>query len=191
MARIGMYTLIQSARALANAGTGEFTVGNSTYWNDHHIEDALDDHRRDFQYQLMIVEPTQESGSVTYKRFWTYPYLESGTAAFYLQTAGGAQVAGSIYEVDYQRGLVEFTNDTHGTAFYATGHAYDIHAAAADIWERKAAYAASNVDWSTDNHNIRASQYYDHCMKQASRCRTMAVPVSVTIYRGDTPPGAQ
>ena len=186
MARIGMYTLIQSVRGLANAGTGEFTVGNDTYWQDGHIEDALDDHRRDFQFVPMQVEPTQEAGSVTYKRFWTHPYLEQGTAAFYLQTAGGSAVAGTLYSVDYQRGLVEFTADTTGTAFYATGRTFDINGAAADIWERKAGYAAQQVDWSSDNHSIKGSQYYDHCMKQAAKCRSMGKPISTIIYRGDT-----
>lgn len=186
MARIGMYTLIQSTRALANAGTGEFTVGNSTYWNDSHVEDALDDHRRDFQFEPMRVEATQEAGSVTYKRFWTHPYLESGTASFYLQTANGSAVSTALYSVDYQRGLVEFTSDTNGTAFYASGHTYDVHGAAADIWELKAAAAANSVDWSSDNHNIKGSQYFDHCMKQAGRLRSMAKPISTIIYRGDT-----
>lgn len=185
MARIGMQEIIQTARVLGNAGTGEFTIGHETYWTNNHIEEVLDMHRRDFQFVPIAVEPTQAVGSVEYKRFWTEPYLESGTV-FYLQTANGSAVSTALYSVDYDRGLVEFTSDTNGTAFYASGHTYDVHGAAADIWERKAAAAANSVDWSSDNHNIKGSQYFDHCMKQAGRLRSMAKPISTIIYRGDT-----
>ncbi len=184
MARTGMSNIIQIARVLGNAGTDDFTIGAEIYWTDDHIEDLLDMHRRDFQFDPIEVEPAQAVGSVEYKRFWTEPYLESGTV-FYLQTANGSSVSTALYSVDYNRGLVEFASDTKGTAFYASGHTYDVHGAAADIWERKAAAAANSIDWSSDNHRINGSQYYDHCMKQAGRLRSMAKPISTIIYRGD------
>lgn len=182
--RTGMSDLVQYVRELTIAGTSEFTVGTLSYFSDDHIQTALDNHRRDFQFVSTEVVPEQVSGSVVYKRFITEPYIESGTA-FYLQTASGGTVGTSLYSVDYTRGVIDFTSDTVGTAFYVTGRTYDVNAAASDIWKKKGANAANQVDWSTDNHRMSSSQYFNHCMQQAEYFRGMAHPISVTIYRGD------
>lgn len=44
---------------------------------------------------------------------------------------------------------------------------YDLHAAAADIWEEKAAVVASRFDFMADGGNYSRSQEYEHYMKQA------------------------
>jgi hypothetical protein len=184
MARAGMSDLIQYVRELSNAGTTEMTIGTAAYFSDNHIQTTLDNHRRDFQFMPTVSIPEQVSGSVVYKEFRTEPYIESGTA-FYLQTANGGTVGTSLYSVDYTRGVIDFTSDTVGTAFYATGNTYDINAAASEIWKKKASNAANQVDWSSDNHRMASSQYYAHCMKQSEYFQGMAHPISVTIYRGD------
>jgi len=183
--RTGMSDLVQTVRELSNAGTGEFTVGTVSYFSDDHIQTALDNHRRDFQFMPTQVEPEQAVGSVVYKEFRTEPYIESGTL-FYLQTAGGTVTGTALYSVDYTRGIVTFTNDTKGTAFYATGRTYDVYSAAADIWDRKASNVANQVDWSSDNHSVKNSQVFQFYQKQAANMRSMGKENSVTIYRGDT-----
>lgn len=183
--RTGMSDLVQTVRELSNAGSAEFQVGATTYFSDDHIQTALDNNRRDIRYEPMESYPEQVVGSLVYKEFHTEPYLESGTV-FYLQTAGGSAVGTSLYSVDYTRGVVTFTNDTAGTAFYATGRTYDVYTAAAEIWDRKASNVANQVDWSSDNHSVKNSQVFQFYQKQAQNMRGMGKQNTVTIYRGDT-----
>lgn len=44
---------------------------------------------------------------------------------------------------------------------------YDLHAAAADIWQEKAAAIAEDYDVMADGGNIKRSQKYEQYMKQA------------------------
>jgi hypothetical protein len=179
-----MTELVQTTRELSNAGTNEFTVGTVTYFSDDQIQSVLDIHRRDFQFEPMEVVPEQVPGSVVYKEFRTHPDIESGTV-FYLQYASGTVVGTALYSVDYTRGVVTFTNDTVGTAFYATGRTYDTNLAASDIWKRKAASVANQTDWSSDNHSIKGSQVFQFYTKQAEFYAGMSKENTVTLYRGD------
>ena len=59
---------------------------------------------------------------------------------------------------------------------------YDLHRAAADIWEEKAAAAASRHDFSADGGSYSRHQVYQACIAQASRHRARAAAHSyVTI----------
>jgi len=73
----------------------------------------------------------------------------------------------SGYTMDYARGVATFATDQNGKAFYWSGFAYDLDAAAADIWRMKAAHATELVDFSTDGHSVKRSQ-------QAQQYLTMA-----------------
>lgn len=44
---------------------------------------------------------------------------------------------------------------------------YDLHAAAADIWQEKAATLASGFDFSTEGQSFSKSQAYEQAMKMA------------------------
>lgn len=44
---------------------------------------------------------------------------------------------------------------------------YDLHAAAADVWEEKAAKAAQDYDFKADGGSYNRSQVYEQFMKQA------------------------
>jgi hypothetical protein len=184
MARTGMSDLVQTVRELSNAGTGEFTVGTVSYFSDDHIQASLDNHRKDFQFEPMQTIPEQVAGSVVYKEFHIYDNTEAGTL-FYLQYASGTVVGTSLYSVDNVRGVVTFTNDTVGTAFYATGRTYDPNMAASEIWKRKASNVANQVDWSSDNHSIKNSQVFQFYTKQASYFASLGKQNTVSMFRGD------
>lgn len=49
--------------------------------------------------------------------------------------------------------------------------AYDLHAAAADIWEEKAASLFSKHDFSADGANFSSNQMYENAMKEAKHHR--------------------
>lgn len=56
---------------------------------------------------------------------------------------------------------------------------YDLHAAAVEVWEAKAAVVHAQHDFSADGGSYQSSQVYDHCMDQAryhrARSRTTTV----------------
>jgi hypothetical protein len=51
---------------------------------------------------------------------------------------------------------------------------YDVYAAAADVWEEKAAVVADEFDYSGDGANMTRSQKHAHFMRQAQTCRAKA-----------------
>lgn len=67
--------------------------------------------------------------------------------------------------------------------------AYDLHAAAAEIWDEKAAAASVKHDFNADGASFSSSQLYDHCMRQSKHHRALqkaqvkrAITVRQTTY---------
>lgn len=58
---------------------------------------------------------------------------------------------------------------------------YDLHAAAADIWEEKAAVVYARFDFSADGGNYSRSQEHTHCMLQARYHRSRRSPTTITF----------
>lgn len=180
MARVGMTALIEELRSLTEAGTAEYTLGTTVYWSDNALQDVMDVHRLDLRFMQLQAYPDHVSGgSLVYKDYLSqYGYLEAttgGTAILYLQDSTGATLGTALWNADYRRGMFTFVNTTAGTAVYLTGRSYDLNAAAADVWRRKAAhYAPSSFDFSTDNHSISRAQVYDHAMEMVSFFENMS-----------------
>lgn len=180
MARTGMTNLLTELRGLTEAGTADYTVGTATYWADDTLQDILDIHRTDvIREQLQTYPNYVSAGSISYTDYRsTFAYFEAttgGTVIFYVQDAAGSTIGTANYTPDYRRGQLIFGADQGGTAYYLTGRSYDLNAAAADVWRRKAAhYAPSSFDFSTDNHSIKRSQVYDHCLAMATYFESMS-----------------
>jgi len=169
MARTGMQTLIDTVRGFADADPEEQTVesGSSivTYWSDEEIQRVLDRHKTEYIHALMDVQPTYSGGSIVYVQYKLGAVnIESGTAVFKVEDTAGT-VTG--YTVDYARGIATFTTDQSGKSYYWSGFAYDLDAAAADIWRMKASHVAGLVDFSTDGHSIKRSQQAQQYLNMA------------------------
>lgn len=173
-ARSGMSNLLLELRGMCEASANEYTIGLANYWDDDQLQNILDIHRRDIVFEPLRMYPYQiAGGSLEYKdyrsAFGFYEATTGGTAIFYVQDGTGATIGTANYTPDYRRGQVLFGADTGGSALYLTGRSYDLQAAAADVWRRKAAhYAPSAFDFSTDNHSIQRSQVYAHCLEMAN-----------------------
>jgi hypothetical protein len=172
MARAGLSNLITELRSLAEAGTADYSLSNSTFWSDDHLQDILDVNRKDIVFEQLQMYPYQvAAGSLSYQDYRSgYGYFEAttgGTAIFYVQDSTGAQVGTASYTPDYRRGQIQFGSDQRGSVYYLTGRSYDLEAAAAEIWRRKASHYANSFDFSTDNHSISRSQVYAHCLEMA------------------------
>ena len=195
-ARTGMDTLILTLRGMVSAGTADYTIAGVSYWSDDQLQTALDRHRLDFYQAELANVPQVESGNVTTYKVYRAPYrnLEGGTAYFKLVTLLGAEAGTADYTADYSNGVVTFTADQAGTAWYLTGRAYDLNATAADVWRMKAAQAAAAFDFSTDNHSLKRSQLSVQALQMAEYYEKQALAnsistagnTSITIERSDT-----
>ena len=182
--------MIDTVRGYADADPEEQTVesGSSivTYWSDEEIQRVLDRHKTEYIHALMDAQPTYESGSSVFKQYLLGTgNVESGTAVFKIEDTAGT-VTG--WTADYTRGIVTFTADQSGKSFYWSGFAYDLDAAAADIWRMKASHVAGLVDFSTDGHSIKRSQqaraYLDMANYYQNRSATESI-VTAKIVRDD------
>jgi len=85
-----------------------------------------------------------------------------------------------------ERGQEPYTYDTSTEPPTATDNedwipTYDLHAAAADIWEEKAATVADKFDFGADGSNYSVSQKYAMYMRQAKHHRSRRSIKTVTL----------
>ena len=66
---------------------------------------------------------------------------------------------------------------------------YDINAAAAEIWEEKAAAVAEDYDFSADGGRYSRSQVYEQCMRNAARFRSKRSLKTITATIWPEPSG--
>ncbi len=59
---------------------------------------------------------------------------------------------------------------------------YDLNAAAAEIWDDKAALVAGNFDFSADGGKFEKKQVYDNYREQAKYYRMRRAPKSVRVF---------
>jgi hypothetical protein len=60
---------------------------------------------------------------------------------------------------------------------------YDLHAAAGDIWEEKAAGVAHRVDFKADGGNYSMSNQYEQYMKLARSHRSRRMPITSRLHK--------
>lgn len=115
-------------------------------------------------------------------------------------TYSDAAIAGMIelYPIPDERGVNPYYYDTSTdpptqvavVGWYPT---YDLHHAAADMWEEKAGAEVNDIDYMVEGGVHRHSQRYDHCMQQARWHRSRASATATRLIaspsrnrRGDT-----
>ena len=188
-ARSGMIDMIEVLRGLVDAGTADFTIGTTTYWNDNTLQDLLDKYRDDFIEEELIPIQQYRNGTVYYQDYRSqYGNLEgvaSGTAIFKLDNSGGTNMPGTMWTADYPRGVITFTNDTLGSSMMLTGRSYDLNAAAAETWRYKLANAAKMYTFSAGGQSFQRKEYTENCKYMAEYYEGLAAPTIVSLYRGD------
>lgn len=174
-AREGMLPLVRSLRAFTAAGPNDYLIAGEPYWSDAQLQEILDNNREEIIHEELdsVVEYT--GGAPFTKRHLSYHgNYESGTAVFWLEDGAGSTASTALYTADYVMGKFTFAADTGGTVYYLTGRSYDLNAAAADVWDRKADHYAEVYDFSTDGHSLKRSQLVAQCEKQAEKYRSRA-----------------
>lgn len=162
-ARSGMVDLISELRGMTEVGANDYTIANNVYWTDKQLQDVMDRHAWLLDNEPMLVVPARSSGAFTYTDYYIgRPWIEKttgGTAIFKILDSSGTTVSSANYSVDYSVGKVTFASDQGSAiAYMVTCAAYDLNAAAAEVWRKKASHYASAYDFSTDNHSMKRSQ---------------------------------
>ena len=183
--RTGMQTLIDTVRGYANAAPDEWSVSTDTslveYWSDDEIQRVLDRHKSEYIHEPMTAYPTYSGGSIVYLQYYAgIGNIESGTVVFKIEDTSGT-VSG--YVMDYARGVATFSTDQNGKSFYWSGFAYDLDAAAADIWRMKASHVAGLVDFSTDGHSVKRSQQAQQYLNMAQYYQQRSASEGITTAK--------
>jgi hypothetical protein len=176
MARAGMTNVIRRLRALTDAGTADYTLDGVAYWSDDQLQDELDRAARILQGEPLEPVWVTEDGAA---RLYSYAFPfgrhfeEQGPGAGWaVRNLIGGEVSG--YTVDYALRRITFAADQRGAFCTLDARAFNLEAAAARVWEHKAAFAASKLDWNADGRRVRGSQEHRHCRMMAAHFRRLA-----------------
>lgn len=188
MAREGMATLIRRLRAMTGAGDADHTIGQVTYWSDDQLQEALDATQHTLLGERLAPLHIVEGGAVrTYA--YGFPFgrhfeEDAPDSGWAVKDSRGQTVTG--YSVDYAARRITFPADQRGAAYFLDARTYNLAAAAAAVWEQKAAFAAGRLDWWADDRYVRGGQEYQHCMAMAAHCRRLAGPKVTRLARVDS-----
>lgn len=175
-ARTGMAPLIAELRAMTQSGTADYTIAGSAYFSDDEMQKYLD--RTRLLTRMLPLDPvpvrvgafTQylDYSIVQSLGYWFEQDTGDSTSGFFVKDGYGNVMAnGTDYTINYDAMLVTFVHDTKGSAYLLDARTYDLYAAAAKVWREKAAFEGRSIDFKSDNHDIRASQRRDYCLKMA------------------------
>jgi hypothetical protein len=160
--RAGMANLVNRTRALANAGTAQYSIGDQTYWTDEHIQDKLDANNVWVVEGSLTWADQNIDGTANYltaiSGYGDFEEATSGTARWIIRDSTGTENGTANYSVDYRNGRVTWAADQGGTIYEVTGYSYDVHAAAIEILEEKLAYVDLWYDFRADNQTFSRSQ---------------------------------
>lgn len=190
--RAGMAELIVTLRGYCEAGTDDHEINGVTYWTDQHLQDELDrtqGYIRNYDlnalemivagvYQVFDYRIPEQAGE------W---FEQAGDGSgFVVRDGSGTEIDSAEYAVNYAARLITFSADQGSAVRTLDAKIYDMNKAAAEVWRKKAGFAAEAVDWSSDNHSVKGSQEYEHCLAM-EKFHTNKAGVSVgTFIRTDT-----
>jgi hypothetical protein len=190
MARTGMTNLIGELRALAVAGTADYTLGTVNYWSDDQLQTVLDRHQLTVVREELHPVEQYEGGTLVYKehrsQYGNYEATSGGTAIFEVENATGSTYGTALWSMDYARGVLTFAASTGGSSVFINGYSYDVYRAAADVWRQKAGHHAGAVDFKTDNMSINRSDLMKQDLQMATYYEGMGRVKKMSFERDDT-----
>lgn len=181
--RGGMADNINHVRRLVNDAS-------ATVWTEQQVQDTLDRYRQDVWGEQLGPRPIHSGGTTVYLDYVLASADAEGTASgsgyWRLYDSNGADATG--YTLYADRGLVRFAADQAGSARWADYRTYDVHLAAADLWDERAGQLAGRYDFGTGSDRFTASQWFDHCYRMAQQMRARGRSRVVPMPRGDVNP---
>lgn len=174
MARAGMSDAIRRLRQMTETSENDYTLVDTTYWGDDHLQAKLDEHRVRHVDVALRYEPDYLDSDYVYTRYAIPRSIGNavegtagGSAIFRLTDSTGTVIAASNYTFNERDLAVTFSADQEGSARYWSGYAYDLQAAAREIWLAKAAHVWQAINFSADFHKFDREALYKHCIDMA------------------------
>jgi len=180
MPRSGMTTLIATLRQLTNAGSAEAALGSTTFYTDDHLQAELDRTQRLWRRVPLQSVPVLVNGAYEYYDYRIPPELgtsiesAASDSGWSVKDGLGTLQGTALYTVNHYARTLTFEADQHAARYYLDARTYDLNRAAAAIWRQKAGFAASRVDWQSDNHRISAAQEYEHCLRMVAHFESLS-----------------
>lgn len=189
VARTGMGTAINRLRRMTESGTADYSVAGLTFWGDDDLEAALDRHLHRANHEALRAEPEWESGSMVYRNYWLPDYEfernTGGDSVFRITDSNGSAIGTANYSVNYEQRRVAFVADQGAEIRYLSANGYDMHAAAAEVWDDKASHYQASFDFATDNHEMKRSQLIQQAQAMATLHRRKRKARTISMKRLD------
>ena len=176
--RSGMTNLISQFRSyVQESGTAIFS--------DDRIQDILDSNSTYLYQAPLAVIPQRNNGTLIYQQYVTdHTWLEgTATTTNKLYNANGTVVTN--YTSDFINGKFAFDADTRGTPYYFDGRTYNFFKAVSDGWNEKAAYYATQFDFTVEGRSYKKSQVVLQCKDLARQFAARSHATFHSIDRGD------
>jgi hypothetical protein len=178
---------------MTQAGTADYSIvsggGTTTWWSDDQLQEVLDTFRTDLNRVNLRQEPEYEGGTALYYDYYAprgnLEEAASGSIAWAVENSDGDDAGTATYSADYIVGLIRFSADQAGTAYYLRARSYDLNAAAAHVWREKAAWRAEYVSFTADDQSFNQSEWFTHCWQMADRYETQSGSSDAILVRSD------
>lgn len=176
--RSGMTDLVSQFRSyIQESGTAIFS--------DDRIQQILDSNSNYIYQSLLQPIPQRYNGSIIYQDYLaSHSWLE-GTATTSNKVYNSNGTVVTNYTADFINGKFSFTANTLGTAYYLDGRSFNFFKAVSEGWKEKAAYYATQFDFSVEGRSFSKSQIIKSCQEMAKQYSSMSSVVMHSIDRGD------
>lgn len=176
--RSGMTELVSQFRSyVQESGTVIFS--------DDRIQQILDSNSTYLYQAPLAVIPQRSNGTLIYLQYITDDTWLEGTATTTnkIYNANGTVVTN--YTSDFINGKFTFNADTRGTAYYFDGRSYNFFKAVSDGWNEKAAFYATQFDFTVEGRSYKKSQVVQQCQALAKQYAAKGHATFHNIDRGD------
>jgi hypothetical protein len=175
--RASMLALIDRVRTL-------IADSSQQVFSDQQIQEALDARRIEKRHVALRPDPTfQPGGAVVFKDYYSDTQYWEDDVLFQDQTY--ATITPLIAEAFV--GHWQFEAQPNGIGIRATGKAYDLYGAAADLLEAWAAQVMLQFDATTGRDSFTRSQKFTQISALAARYRAQALVQTSRIVQSDVP----
>lgn len=188
VARAGMGSVITRLREMTATGTADYTIGASTFWIDDQLQDALDRHSEKLKIQMSYITEFVGGATGAMDFMWgdeEVERAESGTAVWRVTDSSGSVIGTASYTVNYAARRIRFSTSQDGIRYLETV-GFDMHGAAAEVWEDKASHVADRFDLQTDNHRLMRSQLTAQYKARADSHKKQRKSKQVNLSRSDS-----
>lgn len=176
--RSGMVDLVSQFRSyIQESGT--------TIFSDDRIQQILDSNSQFTFESPLITIPHKYQGSVVYLDYFTDHNWLEGTATTGNQIYNLNGTVVTNYTSDFINGRFTFDTNTRGTAYYLDARYFNFYKAVSEAWKEKAAYYATQFDFSVEGRSFKKSQIVQSCLKMAEEYESKSLPIQHSFDRGD------